>query len=132
MNATKGMDMERRSFTRVIFKAEATVSYGGNSFTTPVKNVSLKGMFLETLEDMPLNEPLEVKIVLSGNTTRLTVNLKGKATRQDDSGFAILFDGMDLDSFVHLKNVITCNATDREHILQEFLAYMARHKTDTI
>ena len=124
--------MERRNFTRVIFKAEATVSYGGNSITSPVKNISLKGMFLETRETLPLNDSLEVKIVLSGNTTRLTVNLNGKATRQDDNGFAILFDGMDLDSFVHLKNVITCNTNDQEHILQEFLAYMARNKTDTI
>jgi hypothetical protein len=121
------MDMERRSFTRVLFRTEAVIEYDDKSVRSSIENMSLKGMFLKTMEDLPVNQLLDMKILLSGSSSELSIRLKGKIIRREVDGLAVQFDGMDLDSFIHLKNVIAYNAESEEKIMNEFLSHMARH-----
>jgi hypothetical protein len=120
--------MEKRSFTRVLFRAEAIVTYNDKSVRSGIENICLKGAFFKPEEDLPMNEPLEIKIHLSGSSSELSIKVKGKAIRHDQNGIAIQFDGMDLDSFIHLKNVVSFNAADESKIMQEFLDHMAKHR----
>jgi hypothetical protein len=122
--------MERRSFTRVLFQTEALIEYDGKSIRTSIENMSLKGMFLKTTEDIPVNKSLDMKILLSGSSSELSIKLKGKIIRREVNGLAAQFDGMDLDSFIHLKNVIAYNAEDQDKIMDEFLVHMAMHLYD--
>jgi hypothetical protein len=56
---------------------------------------------------VPLNEDVHVRILLSGTSSELSLNLKGRIARHDPRGLAIHFYEMDLDSFTHRKNIIS-------------------------
>ncbi len=112
--------MEKRKHRRVTFRTEATVKCGEVKISGTVDNLSMKGMFLNTTERLAGEGPLDISIVLSGSSTVLSLSLKGKVVRQTDSGSAIEFSEMDLDSFTHLRNVVAYNCDDADEISEEY------------
>jgi hypothetical protein len=123
-----GMDMgmEKRNCTRVVFESEALVHHKGRSLRGSVENLSLNGLFLRIKETIPLDETIEVEILLSGTSSKLTVNIQGLVVRQDADGVALQIVGMDLDSFIHYKNIITYISGDEREIMGEFHRFVAR------
>jgi hypothetical protein len=119
-------DMEKRNCTRVIFESESYVLYKDQKLKGTVENLSLNGVLLKVEESIPANENVEVQINLSGSTSRLCINLQGLVVRQDDRGLAIQIIGMDLDSFIHYKNVITYISGNEREIMSEFHKFVAR------
>ncbi|GBF34289.1 hypothetical protein DCCM_3401 [Desulfocucumis palustris] len=113
--------MEKRKFTRVPFRVEASVKYKDMECRGEVENLSLRGMFLRMPEKISLGECVDITILLAGDTSKLTIDLKGKVARTDPDGIGIKFQEIDLDSFVHLKNIVTYNSGDAEKIMQEFI-----------
>ena len=118
--------MEKRNCTRVLFQSEAVVLYKDQTLRGKVENLSLNGMFLRADGKIPLNEVVEIEILLSGASSKLTVNLQGVVVRQDEDGIAIQLVGMDLDSFIHFKNIITYITGEEREIMNEFHKYVAR------
>ena len=49
---------------------------------------------------------------------------QGKIVRNIDTGVAIKFAELDLDSFIHLRNIVSRNTLD-EKIIKEFQNYRA-------
>jgi len=47
---------------------------------------------------------------------------KGIIARQDASGLRIAFDSVDVDSFIHLKNIVMYNASDPDVIEKEIFS----------
>ncbi len=113
--------MEKRKFTRVPFSVEASVKYKKMEYRGEVENLSLRGMFLRIPEKILLDEFVDITIILAGDTSRLTIELKGKVVRTARDGIGIKFQEIDLDSFVHLKNIVTYNSGDAEKIMEEFI-----------
>jgi hypothetical protein len=111
---------DKRNKTRVEFRSEATVSHDNTRITGSISNLSLKGLFLFTDAKLPLNTPVDVSISLSGSTTNLTINISGTIIRIEKDGFAVEFMEMELDSFIHLRNIIFY--ADKE--LHEFYEFM--------
>lgn len=111
--------MEKRKCQRVSFQAEAIVT--GNDLTVggKINNLSMKGMFLRAVGDVG-SGPLQITILLSGSSTKLSIELTGKVVRQTRDGIAIEFSEMDLDSFMHLKNVVSYNSEDADAIMDEY------------
>jgi hypothetical protein len=111
--------MERRKNRRVPFQVEATVQIGKTNFKGMVDNLSMKGMFLagETLSG---GSSLEISIKLSGSSSPLSIELKGRAVRLTEAGIAIEFQEMDLDSFSHLRNIIAQNSDDPDAAYEEY------------
>jgi len=118
--------MERRNFTRVPFQSRAVVSYEGKNFEGEVKNLSLNGMLLQVAERLPLDEEVEIKMFLSGTSSELSLNLKGKVSRHEYVGLAFHFTGMDLDSFTHLRNIVAYNTDEGTEVMEEFFRFMKR------
>lgn len=107
-------DNERRQKLRVDFKtnvivntAESEISVDGSS-----KDLSLKGVFVNTKEKIPENTKCYVRVLLSGMTENIALKMQGKVIRKDEAGIAIAFDSMDLDSYTHLKNIVRYNTSD--------------------
>ena len=115
------MKDERRRKTRVHFKTQVTLKADESEIVSEAnsKDISIKGMFVNTEKKMPIGTPCDIEILLTGTSTRLALNIKGKVTRQDATGLGISFDSMDLDSHFHLKNIIMYNASDPEDIEEE-------------
>ena len=104
--------MERRKNRRVPFQVIATVQTEQISIKGMVDNLSMKGMFLITMETLSGGSPLEISIILSGSSSLLSIKVKGRAVRQTEVGIAIEFQEMDLDSFTHLRNIIAQTPDD--------------------
>jgi len=110
--------MEKRKTSRVPFHAEAVVKFLDVVFSGTIDNLSLKGMFIDTEHRVSDKDLLDITVRLSG--TDLTVNLKGRVIRQTDTGIAIEFREMDLDSFTHLKKIVEYNSDDADNIGDEY------------
>jgi hypothetical protein len=113
--------MEKRKHKRVPFHAEAMVRTKGITINGKIDNLSMKGMFLNTDAKLTDVDQVEINILLTGSSSKLSIDLTGIVIRQTDAGMAIAFKEMDLDSFIHLKNVVSYNSADADEIMDEYL-----------
>lgn len=112
--------MEKRSNTRILFSVSAIVKYKEKEITCNVVNLSLNGILLSTNESIPVGEEVNINILMEGGNSQLTINLDGVIKRTGDSEIAAEFTSIDLDSFIHLKNIVIYNEGDEEKIMNEF------------
>lgn len=117
--------MEKRKHQRVSFQAEAMVAGNDLAVGGKIDNLSMKGMFLKATGDVG-NDPLRITILLSGSSSKLAIELRGKVVRKADDGMAIEFMEMDLDSFIHLKNVVSYNSEDADAVVDEYYQSITR------
>lgn len=122
--SVKGVKVDKRRNTRVPFNIESVVKYQGKSVKGEVVNLSLTGMLFKSSEEIPVNTALDIVFFLTGTTSRLTINLKGEAVRVDKRGTAIEFKEIDIDSFIHLKNIVAYNEGNEDKIMEEFYRSM--------
>jgi len=111
--------MSTRKFSRVQFNVGATIKIADRQFQGAVENLSMTGMFLVTNEQLSEGETGEITIVLTGTMPEIAVNFIGVATRITEDGVGFTFEKMDLDSYMHLKNIIAYNIDDAEKVMEE-------------
>ena len=112
--------MEKRNFTRVVFRSEAIVKSKDESLNGEIENLSLNGMLMKVPERLPVDEPVEVEVYLSGTSSELSMRMEGRVSRHSEEGLAVHFTGMNLDSFIHLRNIIAYNEGDEQKVMDEF------------
>jgi hypothetical protein len=111
-------ESNRRSKIRVNFQSrivieavEPAIQLDGDS-----RNLSLKGIFVETAEDVPLRARCHVQVFLSGTVSPIALNMEGIVARKEPTGIAIAFDSMDIDSYAELKNIVRYNTENPDDI----------------
>lgn len=113
--------MEKRNTTRVPFHVRAVIAHDNRSIEGEVKNLSTGGILVRTDEEaIPTGSSVQVSIFLYGSSSSLTLNMAGKVVRAAGGEIAVQFTELDLDSFIHLRNIVARNATDDEAILEEY------------
>ena len=115
---------EKRKFSRVPFAIGTFFTYRGCSYQGEVHDLSLKGMFVKTPLHADIGAALPFTIQLSGATSDLSLQIEGVVARQTDAGLGIRFEQIDLESFIHLKNIISYNSPDADQIENEFLDFV--------
>lgn len=112
--------MSMRKFSRVPFQVVGTVvASDGRSFKGQIGNLSMNGLFLLTLEQLPMGEAVEIHISLSGSDPEISVAFSGRVSRIQDDGIGFHFEKVDLDSYTHLKNIIAYNIEDPDKVMDE-------------
>lgn len=111
--------MSTRKFSRVHFSVEATIKTADRFFQGTVENLSMTGMFLVTAERLPVGEPVEITIILTGTSPEIPISFNGKASRIVENGIGFIFEKIDLDSYMHLKNIVAYNLDDAEKVMEE-------------
>jgi hypothetical protein len=111
--------MNTRKFSRVRFRVNAIVRTAERQFQGSVENLSMNGMFLVTGEQISMGEAVEITIQLTGSEPEIAVNLSGRACRLTDDGIGFTFEKIELDSYTHLKNIISYNMKDSEKVMEE-------------
>lgn len=81
--------------------------------------MSMTGMLLVTEERLPEGEPVEIKVVLTGTEPPLSLDFNGRVSRIIENGMGITFEKIDLDSYIHLKNIVSYNTDDPEKVQDE-------------
>ena len=111
--------MSTRKFSRVQFNVGATIKVAERQFQGAVENLSMTGMFLVTGEQLALEEHVDITIILTGTCPEIAVTFAGVVTRIAEHGVGFTFEKMDLDSYMHLKNIIASNIDDAEKVMEE-------------
>ncbi|MDD2582019.1 MAG: PilZ domain-containing protein [Desulfuromonadaceae bacterium] len=111
--------MSTRKFSRVRFNVGATIRIAGRQFHGAVENLSMAGMFLVTNEQLEEGETADITIALGCAVPEIAVNFTGTVTRVTEEGVGFTFEKMDLDSYMHLKNIIAYNSDDAEKVMEE-------------
>ena len=114
--------MEKRSNTRILFNVSAIIKYKDKEIKGNVVNLSLNGILVKTDEEIPVGGEIIINIMMEGSTSQLTINLDGIVKRSGKSEIAAEFKSIDLDSFIHLKNIVIYNEGDEEKIMKEFFS----------
>lgn len=109
--------MERRKNTRVDFHVTARVQCGAKDFAQlAIRDLSLKGVYLLGLFDCRLGDRCAVTLFLSGTSSELKLSMQGEVVRMEKDGAGVRFDELDLDTFLHLKNIVYYNAEDPDKL----------------
>ncbi|MBF0462684.1 MAG: PilZ domain-containing protein [Magnetococcales bacterium] len=110
----------RRHFSRVDFRHQLTLHDNqGTEYPGAFDDISLKGMLFWS-SPLPEKGTHLSGILLLGD---LELRITGMVVHSHlDRGAAILFQGMDVDSFSHLRRLISLNMGDSETIDREFFA----------
>ncbi|WP_456433450.1 PilZ domain-containing protein [Thermosulfuriphilus sp.] len=112
--------MERRRFTRVPFETEVEVIYGDRWLKAQrLKDISLKGLYIVSRESPPVGSPCLVKVRLTGAEPPIELKFTGEVVRHGPDGFAIVVLETDLESFSHLRKLLSYNFEDPEKIEAE-------------
>lgn len=114
------MDENHRKRTRVNFKTSVNLKTDTlNLKGLATKNLSLKGLFIETDEKPPIGTAAEIKLELVGSSSLVELTMKGLIARHGKDGLAVDFTEIDIDSFYHLRHIVMYNADEPSGIDSE-------------
>lgn len=111
--------MTTRKFSRVSFQVDATVKAADRRFHGEVENLSMSGMFMATGEQLRMGDVADILITLSGTHPAINVSMTGKVSRIVENGIGFSFEKTDLDSYTHLKNIVSYNIDDADQVMEE-------------
>ena len=121
---------DKRHFSRVGFKVSALLQSDGTVLKGEVKDVSLRGMYLVTEELLPIGSPVEITIFLSASEPPIVINVTGVVARLVPGGIGCAFDKMDVDSFTHLRSIISYQGGDESKAMAEFTDFFIKKDGD--
>ena len=107
---------DKRTHERVPFTARVSVFYKGKRVVSDAdtRNISLKGVYVASDYRLGVGTLCGLELQLTGASSKLILNIDGRVVREDDTGFGLVFDTIDLDSYFHLKNILRYNAADSD------------------
>lgn len=108
--------MEKRYFTRVQCDEGASIKYGNHQFFGDIQNICLQGLFIKTKQSVPLNTSLQVAVYFSSDSL---IYLNADVVRCEDNGIGVRIKGMDVNSFVQLRNAVAKQCNDHGRIMRE-------------
>lgn len=116
--------VNNRNFSRVNFTIDAQVTQADKTINGEVRNISLQGLYIETAGKLTADLPVDVSIQLSGTTPEVAIKATGTVARIDENGIGIKFSKIDVDSFAHLRNVVSYQCGDGDKVIGEFFKYL--------
>ena len=105
-------ESEKRDNIRVAFRTKVLIIVGSQRarYQGDSQDISLRGVFLKTGDELELDSVCDVEIELAGTREAIVLCLKGHIVRREEKGYAIYFDSVDLESYTHLKNIVKYNS----------------------
>ncbi|MBW2733274.1 MAG: PilZ domain-containing protein [Deltaproteobacteria bacterium] len=118
---------EKRRFTRVELKSRVQVRAESTTYEGTMHDLSLSGVLVVAPGKPELGTKVNIELMLAGPKTELAIELRGKVIRHTDTGFGLTYDleSFELDSFLHLRNVIAYIQDDPQQIAEEFKQLLA-------
>jgi hypothetical protein len=114
------MKAEKRRFTRIVFRVKAEVRIGEELYIAKkIKNLSIGGCLLPLDADLGVGAACQIKILLSGSTSSLSVQAEGEIVRSAPGAIAVKFTKIDPDSLYHLQSIVKYNASDADSFEKE-------------
>ncbi len=122
--------MEKRQFSRVDFTVKALVAAGTTAFRGEVDNLSLHGIFIKTDQRLPLGTESVITIGLADVEPEIVIHVTATVARHTPEGIGFEFGKIDVDSFTHLRSIISYRKGDADIVMDEFINYVERKYAD--
>lgn len=122
-----------RKFSRVGFRITAEVESGDQRIVGTVENLSMRGVYVVTEKRLAIGDDAKIVISLmdpsdaqqvSHHDDEHLIEADGRVARVTDAGIAFVFDKIDFDSYVHLKNIIVLNTGDGSRADEEMSMFL--------
>ncbi len=114
------MTDEKRRFSRIPFRVRAEMTVNNVLYSSEeINNLSVGGCLLPIKVDVETGAKCNLKILLSGTNSELSVRVGGKITRCEPGSVAIKFTEIEPDSLFHLQNIVRYNSPDTDRVEQE-------------
>ncbi len=111
---------EKRWFTRVPFRVRAEIMVHDFSYSAEeILNLSVGGCLLPVEAELAPGTGCDLKIIMAGTTSELSIRVKGEIVRSEAGAAAVKFTGIDPESLFHLQNIIRYNSPDPEAVDKE-------------
>ena len=111
------MSQEKRRFSRIPFQVNAEITVDREVYpVAKINNLGIGGGFFPLDRDLTPGSPCQVKIILNGASSELSIRVTGRILRNLPDAVAIQFTSIDPDSLYHLQNIIRFNAGDPDAI----------------
>lgn len=108
--------MNNRVFTRIKVAEWATITYANQTFGGMVENLSLRGLFIQTNQRIPMNIPIDISV---HHTLDKSMDFNATVVRHTASGLGIRINRMDIHSLIHLKGMLSDHYNDPDMAMQE-------------
>ena len=119
-NMGSPMPEEKRRFTRVPFRVSAEITAHDFLYRAEeILNLSIGGCLLPVKADLEPGTGCDLKIIMAGTTSELSIRVKGEIMRCDAGAVAVKFTGIDTDGLFHLHNIIRYNSPNYEAVERE-------------
>ncbi len=106
---------EQRRAPRVVFISSAIICYEHDQVIeaqVDTRNISLTGLYLETVARIPVDTPCNIAIQLAGATSKMEFKVEGTICRHDRAGMGISFTRLNPDSYIHISNLVNIHAAE--------------------
>ena len=105
-------NQDRRRHIRVDFSTRIVLMTGDTEIEAKgsSKDLSLKGVFVNTDKKIEIGSGCNVKIFLTGGVGEIELAMEARVARVVDTGLGLSFEAMDVDSYTHLKNIVLYNS----------------------
>ena len=106
---------EQRGAERIRFESHIIIKTRDETVvaTADSRNISLKGIYLVPEKKIPVDTACTLAITLTGKGSQMIITIPGKICRHDNQGMAVAFLDMDVDSFVHIKNLVNLHTSEK-------------------
>ena len=108
--------MDNRHFTRVDYAVGASIRYGNEVVMCKTGNLSLRGMYLKTEHEIPVDMPVNVTVYHSNQSS---LKVSAQVVRREGNGIGLQINNLNVNSFVQLRSLISENSRDKEIVMQE-------------
>ncbi|MCP4002558.1 MAG: PilZ domain-containing protein [bacterium] len=120
-----------RGFQRSATEMTAEIRVEGTeALRWMVCDVSFSGIYLRGEKQLPVGTICQVTIFLDGQDPPILIEASGRVVREDDDGFGIQFDSVDVDSVDHLRNLVLANSQKPGEVIEEFETHIGLYEKD--
>jgi len=116
--------MEKRHFSRVDYHVHAVIVCDGETIQAEVENLSLKGVLVRSDSILPMGKEAEISITLSNVSPPVKINLVGQVVRAQEGELGFSFNRIELESFIHLRNIVSICKGDADSVMDEFIDFV--------
>ncbi len=114
------MTDEKRRFSRVPFRVRAEMTIHNVLYSSEeINNLSVGGCLLPIKVAVETGTKCNLKILLSGTNSELSVRIEGQIIRCESEAVAVKFTQIEPDSLFHLQNIIRYNYPDTDKVEHE-------------
>jgi c-di-GMP-binding flagellar brake protein YcgR len=120
------MSEQRRSFNRIPFDADTSVSQGASSWPVELIDISLNGILFKQPENQAIqqNQSVQIRITLADNS-HIDMDTQLIYSKGDHVGCKCVH--IDLDSITQLKRLIELNLGSDTFLERELNALLEEH-----